>query len=1799
MLVSCLLASLTLAGTNAPTGHTTAPPAWDVDPADYQFRMDLVIRLEYQNTPTNDPGNLIGVFVGSELRGVATPIDIGGEMYFFTTVYSNEYTGENLRFRAYYAPDDEVYAIVDTVVFVNYGIIGSFMQPYWLNIDPTLDFPPEILPILADTTLQTIPFEPLDLNGRLLSVDGDPVMWSALAGPNLTAVIVNDTLIVEPVSPAWTGTDTVRIIVKENTPGQLADTFYASFTVLPDYGPPSWQTVPSQAIFGGSAFTPFDLDDYLTFAGPCRAFDLNVFPFTGTASNPNWPAVAPAPQVMTITARPLFVDLPLAGAGAQLAAYVNGVLAATATPTGTPPNVFYTLELQNVASGAISFQFYHAAEQFLYEKNTTLTFSAGGSLGTVAAPYPIQLSPLVPVLTANGEVEIQIVDSTWRGIFPIDFIVWDCDYPLLRRDTTTATFSIEDNNNPAITSSPTATFEENACYEVYDTQTLDPNDAEGSGLSYSIEGGNDDDKFSIDPVTGVLSWLNFTPDFANPADADLNNDYEVTIRVTNQLNLTDDINLVVTVTEDTDGPFNPQVTGGSGQCISGGSAVLEATGGDTYLWSTTETTASITVTNAGMYSVTVTDAAACSAVLSVNLSIAPTITALGNTGLVCQGTNIVLSSNPTGGTGVYSNFSWTGPDGFASSAQNPTPFTATPASSGTYTVEVTDNGGCTASATVSISVSPNNAPSIAATGSSPVCAGQNISLGSTASGGSGTYSQYRWSGPNNFTAAQRNPFPFVSTVAASGAYIVTVTDNQGCTASDTVTVLVNPLPTVTATGNGPLCAGATVVLGATPAGGSGTYSSFSWTGPNGFTANVEDPAPFAGGVVNSGLYTVTVTDNAGCSASRTVTVSITANPTLTAMAIGPTCEGGNLALGSTPSGGTAPYPTFTWSGPNGFSATTEDPAPIPAIPGASGMYNVTVIDNAGCSATANTSITIYPVPSITAQSNGPVCAQAQLTLSSTPSGGSGVFSLFSWSGPDNYVASVEDPAGFTTTTASGGTYQVIVTDNRGCTAVATTNVSIKPKPSATASNNGPLCQGATVSLSVQATGGSGTFSGYSWSGPDGYTASGQNPPGFQAWLINSGVYQVTVTDDAGCTATATTTLSVSSGTSPSITASSNAPLCQGSILQLTSSPAGGTPPYTSFQWSGPDGFSSNAQNPPGFAVMANDAGVYSVTVTDQDGCKSAATVNVEISQLMANASNIGTCADPNVTLTCAPTGGSGVYTQFLWSGPNGYSSADQNPAPFTRTTATEGNYTVSVTDNQGCSTTGTTFVQVSDIGPPTITCPANTASLPPDPGVCTADVMNIDATVSDDCSSVSVAYVLTGVTTGSGNGQASGETFDEGITTVTYTATDGANNTSTCSFNVTVASCTRLSGNILWSQNGSLGVKDATVTATGGGTGSDVTDVSGNYIIVPVGTGNITITPVKNINKFNGVTMADVTRIQQHVSGNGPFLGAPFPRIAADVNKSNSINTSDAGIITQALLGSPAANAQWTVSWRFVDDAYVFPNPNAPWNFPENITVTGVTPGAQITGKDFIGVKLGDVAAPVANPALRTALVVLRGQDQPLVSGETITVPLRVEGFENIAAFQFVVHFDTSRLSFDGVTLPGGGLLAPDDFGTYFTDNGELRAAYARAEGTDIQAGASFFTVHFAVRQSGGLLSEAISLAEDLMPAEAYTPEIDVRPIQLVLTQSSATGNQPGELTPTLTAQPNPAHDHTNLHFTLPAAGEAALRVFDVNGRLVTERHAFYQPGAYVFAVEFAQPGLYVAELRTAYGVQVVKVVVE
>ncbi len=361
-------------------------------------------------------------------------------------------------------------------------------------------------------------------------------------------------------------------------------------------------------------------------------------------------------------------------------------------------------------------------------------------------------------------------------------------------------------------------------------------------------------------------------------------------------------------------------------CFGGNNGAVDLTvsGGVTpytYAWSNSATTQDLANLTAGTYTVTVTDANACTKTISATIT-EPPVLALSTavTNVLCFGNNTgSINLTVNGGTPGFT-YAWSN----GASIQDPINLVA-----GTYTVTVTDANGC--SKTISATVTEPTAITLSTTVTNVLCNGSNSgAIDLTVSGGVTPYT-YLWS--NNATTQD------LSNIVA-GIYTVTVTDANGCSKTTTATVTQNStLMTASATSTPVSCNGGnngTVDL--TVAGGVSPYT-YLWSN-NATTQDLSN--------LTAGTYTVTVTDNVGC--TKTVSVAVT-QPTALALSTVTTnilCYGAATgAIDLTVSGGTPAY-TYNWGG----GITTQDRIGLTA-----GTYTVTVTDANGCTKTTSATIT--------------------------------------------------------------------------------------------------------------------------------------------------------------------------------------------------------------------------------------------------------------------------------------------------------------------------------------------------------------------------------------------------------------------------------------------------------------------------------------------------------------------------------------------------------------------------------------------------------------------------------------------------------------------------------------------------------------------------------------------------------------------------------------------------------------------------------------------------------------------------
>lgn len=679
----------------------------------------------------------------------------------------------------------------------------------------------------------------------------------------------------------------------------------------------------------------------------------------------------------------------------------------------------------------------------------------------------------------------------------------------------------------------------------------------------------------------------------------------------------------------------PTVTAVASQTTvcSGQNSLLTAGGATSYTWSAnagslTTDTSRVSPTSSDVYTVTGTDANSCvnTAIVAVNVTPTPTLIAGVTTGTVCAGViDTVFVSGAT-------SYTW-----MPGSTNNDSAF-VNPANTTTYVVTGDAGGGCTATASVVVTITPLPSLTLTAMPAS-VCPGQSSTL--TASGAS-TYTFSANAGSVTTTTASITP-------AGTDTYTVSATQN-GCSDSTTITVAVGSLPTLTITATQTnICSGNTTTLTASGA------TTYTWH-PGGSSTN-----PLAVSPASNQTYSVTGSSG-GCTDSTTITINVSPTPTVMASASPATiCAGETTTL--TASGAT----TFTWMPGSVVSHT------ISVSPGSTQTYVVTG-DSLGCTDIKNVVVTVNPAPVVLINSPTPtVCSGGSAGLLA-----GGTATSWTWSAN---AGGVTTQFAIVYPTTNPTTYSVVGAIGT-CTASASYTVGVTTTPTVTATSTLSICNGDTATLVATVSPGTSTLA---WS-PGGSSND-------TIWVNPSATtnYSVIATN-GGCSDTAFTAVNV--GTVPVLTLSSpsSQTVCVGgnvSGINMTTTPAGETISWsntnTSVGIAGTGTTSIGGYPAPN--VTMQQVGVVKVDVTDvASGCPGASktfTITINPSPTLSGTPKADTafCMNPIGDIKGLSASGGTAPLGYQWN---------IGGVPVTGATKDSimnipgGVYTLVVTDALGC-----------------------------------------------------------------------------------------------------------------------------------------------------------------------------------------------------------------------------------------------------------------------------------------------------------------------------------------------------------------------------------------------------------------------------------------------------------------------------------------------------------------------------------
>ena len=678
----------------------------------------------------------------------------------------------------------------------------------------------------------------------------------------------------------------------------------------------------------------------------------------------------------------------------------------------------------------------------------------------------------------------------------------------------------------------------------------------------------------------------------------------------------------------------------------------------------------------GSYTVTVTDAFSCNNVQNfIVQSPPPLASSTAVTGVNCfipNGGTIDLTV--AGGNPAYA-YLWSN----GSTIQDPVGLAA-----GTYTVTVTDQTGCTKTATASITGNFTAPTSVAAVNDTITCAVSSVPLNGTGSS-TGANFTYNWTAsPGNILSGNGTLNPIVN---QTGNYIILVTNTtNGCTSTATVPVVANnTLPTTEAGPNGTL----TCVVNNITLNGNGSSSGsnflYQWTASNGGSILSGDSTLYPI-VTTSGTYTLVVT-NTGNGCTSTDNAVVNNNLTLPTAVAAPggqiTCITPSLQLNGTGSS-TGPNFTYSWSTSSGGNITLGGNTLMPTVD-AVGTYILLVTNTTnGCTSTANTTVSSNAnVPTSIAAPQGILtCAVPSVAISGTGSSTGSNFS-YQWSTTTGQIISGQGTLQISA--GAVGTYTLIVTNTtNNCTATFNTDVTADIAP--------PIANaGAQVTLSClqpsSTLDGSNSSTGpnftYQWS-----TISGGNfvsATNIQNPQINApGTYQILVTNTInGCTSTAQV-VAIPDATAPVSMIAPPATLNCSVVQTMLNSNGSSTGASYTYSWSGP-GLLSNSTN---VNALVNAPGNYVLLITNTaNGCTASTAVlvpqNIAPPPADAGPDKVLNCFTPQHQLG-GPGNPVGANFTFAWTG-SGIISGASTANPLVNQSGT---FTVVVTNTvNGCTQT--------------------------------------------------------------------------------------------------------------------------------------------------------------------------------------------------------------------------------------------------------------------------------------------------------------------------------------------------------------------------------------------------------------------------------------------------------------------------------------------------------------------------------
>jgi gliding motility-associated-like protein len=665
---------------------------------------------------------------------------------------------------------------------------------------------------------------------------------------------------------------------------------------------------------------------------------------------------------------------------------------------------------------------------------------------------------------------------------------------------------------------------------------------------------------------------------------------------------------------------------------------------------------------------------------------APAIISAGNNTPICEGDTIKLIATSDSSA---VNWLWTGPGSYTSASQNALRINSLLSWGGIYSVTATKNNCTSVAAITTVQIKPAPATPVV-NNNGPLCSGATLNL--TASVISGA--TYSWTGPNSFSSINQNCS--ISNVDTQQKGIYTVIDSvNGCASlPGTTTVMIYHTPVIGSysAANPKTCNGTEGTITLSGLINSSVYVvNYHKNGvahtPLNLFSNGSGSVTMTG--LGAGTYSKIAISLNNCSSDTIAPIILTdpSAPVVTAGNNTPICQGDTISLSATSD---SLGVTWLWSGPGGYTSISQNPIRINSLPVWSGAYSVAATKNNCGSIAAMTFVLVKPTPPTPViNSNSPLCSGNTLNLTASTIAGA----TYSWSGPNLFSSTDQDPVISNVDTEQNGVYTVTDTVN-GCSSIpGTTTVVIYHTPiiGGYTSSNPVTCNGTEGTITLTGLGNSLNYMvNYRKNGiaqtPVALFSNGSGSIIMTG--LRAGVYSGISVTLNNCASDTIVPIILEDPLAPIVTGNNNTPICQGDTIKLT---AASDSAGVVWSWIGPGGYSSASQNPVRLNSLPAWSGTYSITAA-KNNCISLAVSMIILVKPTPAAPIVGNngplCSGSTLNLTASVINGA----TYNWTGPNSFNSANQNPVLTNIDTPQKGNYTVIDTVNGCISSPATTTV---------------------------------------------------------------------------------------------------------------------------------------------------------------------------------------------------------------------------------------------------------------------------------------------------------------------------------------------------------------------------------------------------------------------------------------------------------------------------------------------------------------------------